>query len=450
MVIMLRVKIRGIYSTALTKFLQSKGYKVANLSEEMQERIQEDEKEADVVISDKDDKNGVIIVGADAKEIAELIRDSFDAVMNVYSVGDIYCGVIENFDQRTGIIEVNIGEKIGILNISDYYGFTRKGERVLVQIKHNSAKPLLTTKLRLFGNDLILIKGGFNNVSKYIRDEEERRRLISLANVEGWGILWKATAENKPAEVLLEEVKKLQKIESKIKIKFDECKEPQKIFEGMKYYIIDFGANSKLKLDKIREKVLKTIEGHHILKSGGYSLLVDFAEMVNGNVIDALNKTLKKAGPRVGWVYEIIHKKMDGKDIFIKGIVKEITEKEIVIERKVKRNGTYDGLEIPKEVGDKIITRIYPMEWKIVHEYYSKDGKLKGKYININTPVEVYPRFARYIDLEVDVIEKEGNRSLIDVELLEKAKNEGKISQQFHDYIMERANKILIGGDEVV
>ncbi len=450
MVIPLRVKIRGIYSTALTKFLQSKGYKVANLSEEMKERLEEEEKEADIVISDKEDKNGVIIVGSNAKEIAELLRDEFDAVMNIHSVGEIYCGIINKFDQRTGIIEVNLGDKIGIMNISDYYGFTRKGEKVLVQIKHNASKPLLTTKLRLFGNDLVLIKGGFNNVSKYIHDEEERRRLISLSNVEGWGILWKSTAENKPEEELLEEIRKLQKIEKKIKDKFDECTVPQKIHDGMKYYLIDFGANSKIKLDKIREKVLKTIEGHHILKSGGYSLLVDFAEMVNGNVISALNETLNKAGPRVGWVYEVIHKKMDGRDIIIKGVVKEVNDKEIVIERIVRRPGVYDGLNIPKEVGDKIITKIYPMGWKIIHEYYSKDGELKGKYININTPVEVFPRFSRYIDLEVDVIEKNSNRTLIDTELLEEAKNEGKISQRYYDYIMEKANKILIGGDEVV
>ncbi len=443
----MKIKIRGIYATALTKFFKDRGYEIVNLSEEMKKRMKEDGEEADTIISDQDDKNGVIVTGKNAKEISEIMRDEFDGVMNSYNIGDIYVGKIKRVDQRKGIIYVNIGEREGILYLNDYFGFTRIGEKILVQIKHNSRIPILTTKLRIFGDDAIIIKDGYNNVSRYIKDENEKERLIQIKKIDGWGILWKSTAENKPSELLINEINKLMKKEEEIKKKFEETDEPKKIADGMKYYTIEFGANSKIKLDKIRSLVINTIKGHHMLKSSNYGLLVDFAEKVGSNSIEALNETLKEVGPRKGMLYEILHKKMNGENIYMKGIIKEVNEKEITIKREFKPIGIYDGLEIPKEKGDYGITHIYPLSWFIVHEYFNREGELKGKYININTPVEVFPKFCRYIDLEVDLIEINGKRKMIDVEKLEEAKKEGKISQKYYDFIIQKANDLLIGGD---
>ena len=445
--IKLRVKIRGIYATALSKFLKDKGYEIVNLSEEMKKRIEGTNGSVDTVISDKEDKNGVIISGEHSKEISELLKENFDGVVNKYSVGDIYIGKIMNVNQREGIINVNIGDKEGILNLSDYFGFTKKGEKVLVQIKHNSRIPILTTKLRIFGDNAVIIKGGYNNVSKYIRDGEERERLINLKRIEGWGILWKSTAEGKGNDELIKEINKLIEKKEKIKEIFNSREEPGKIFNGMEYYVVDFGAEAKLKLDEVRSKVIRTIEGHHILKSGGFSLIVDFAEKINCDTTKALKEVIREIGPRVGMFYEIIQKKMDGRDIYIKGTITKINGEEITLKREIRYKGQYDGLDIPVENGDYAITHIYPMKWYLIHEYFSKDGNLKGKYININTPTEVFPKFARYIDLEVDVVEKEGKRKMIDLDKLEEVRNEGKISSGFYDLIMQKSNSILMGGD---
>ncbi len=42
-----------------------------------------------------------------------------------------------------------------------------------------------------------------------------------------------------------------------------------------------------------------------------------------------------------------------------------------------------------------------------------KRAVLKGEYCNVNTPVELYPYGARYLDLEVDVIRRPGEAPFI-------------------------------------
>ena len=445
--IKLRIKIRGIYATALSKFLKDKGYEIVNLSDEMKKRINGDNGNIDTVISDKEDKNGVIISGEHSNEISELLKNNFDGITNKYSIGDIYIGKITGVNQRDGTISIDIGSRNGILNLSDYFGFTKNGEKVLVQIKHNSKIPILTTKLRIFGDNAVIIKGGYNNVSKYISNGEERERLINLKRIEGWGILWKSTAEGKGSEELIKEINKLIEKKEKIKKIFETKDESGKIFSGMEYYVVDFGGEAKLKLDEIRNKVTRTIEGHHILKSGGFSLLVDFAEKINLDTTKALKEVIREIGPRVGMFYEIIQKKMNGRDIYVKGTITKVNEEEITMKRNIRYSGQYDGLDMPIEKGDYAITHIYPMKWYIIHEYFSKDGKLKGKYININTPTEVFPKFTRYIDLEVDIVEKDDKRKMIDIDKLDEVKKDGKISSEFYNFIMQKSNSILMGGD---
>jgi len=127
----------------------------------------------------------------------------------------------------------------------------------------------------------------------------------------------------------------------------------------------------------------------------------------------------------------------------MKGTVIKAEENEVLIRRNLRYGKFLDGLQINIDEGDYAITSIKPGSWTLTHKYFNKEGFQKGSYININTPIEVYPKFARYIDLEVDVIERNNKREIIDLEKLEEIKKIKAISQELYDKALEIANKIV-------
>ena len=78
------------------------------------------------------------------------------------------------------------------------------------------------------------------------------------------------------------------------------------------------------------------------------------------------------------------------------------------------------------------------------HSYYSKAGKLKGEYYNINTVVELYPYGARYVDLEIDLVRGTGAAPrIIDREELAVLVKEGLIGPQLARKAVEIAEELL-------
>jgi predicted RNA-binding protein associated with RNAse of E/G family len=101
-------------------------------------------------------------------------------------------------------------------------------------------------------------------------------------------------------------------------------------------------------------------------------------------------------------------------------------------------------LDVAKEAGDKAISETKIGEWWITTKYFSEGGELKGTYINLNTPVEVYPKAIRYVDLEVDVcISPNGAVKVLDMDKLEKALEKGIISQKIFETIKGKVEEIL-------
>lgn len=219
--------------------------------------------------------------------------------------------------------------------------------------------------------------------------------------------------------------------------------------KGTCTYFVDFGAQSKQKLDNLRKMVTPTITGHHFLKSGGYLILTEFIESMpdpdGEHIVSKLNKVLKAEGPRPGMRYDIIHKKPGNKDVIMTGIVEHADDKEVVVKRKLRPGGRLDGIGIEINEGDYALTIFQPNSWYLIHKYFNKEGFQKGTYINVNTPIEVYPRFARYIDLEVDVVEKNNKREIIDLDKLNQVLNAGIIKKELSDKALEVANQLLNG-----
>lgn len=98
--------------------------------------------------------------------------------------------------------------------------------------------------------------------------------------------------------------------------------------------------------------------------------------------------------------------------------------------------GFYDGLGVVKEAGDMAMSETKLGEWYITTNYFSRDSRWKGAYINISTPVEIYPQAIRYIDLEVDVcIRPDGETKIMDVDKLEKALEKGAVSTSLFEKV---------------
>jgi predicted RNA-binding protein associated with RNAse of E/G family len=450
----MKIKIRGIYTTALTHFLREAGFEICSPSKCINERInlEKCEEGADTIIYDKEDLNGVTINGKGADEVVDKLKKVFsDMSVKKTEAGAIYAGKIKSVGNNKNII-VDLGTEEGILDIQNYWGFLREGEKVLVQVKGTiSSKKVLSTQLRLFGDNIILIKEGFTKVSKHINSQNEIKRLKEIENKAGikdWGVLWKSLAEGKTDSELLQELNQLAQEEKTLKEKFGAAELPCLLKPGLCNYFIDFGASSKQKLDKIRSGIMNTIVGHHFLKSGGYSLLTDFAESLQGLdndvVLTKINAVLRKEGPQEKQFYHIIHKKPASRDVIMRGTIEKADENEIIIRRKLFSGGRLDGIGGTINEGDYAITRIVPNGRKVVHKYFSKEGAPKGVYININTPVEVYPTFTRYIDLEIDVIKKDNEKEIVDAEKLKRIVDEGVITKELADEAVKLANQIMM------
>ncbi len=213
---------------------------------------------------------------------------------------------------------------------------------------------------------------------------------------------------------------------------------------------IEFPGGSKDGLDATRSTVLPTIARHHrlrIIDSEGLEtaeakLQLDVAEKrrLEREFFDRkILLPLRKAG-----IARLEHVKASGKAVRPReGVLHQCKEDRIVI-RRTFSHGRYDGLDIPIEPGDYCLTDIRDGSWFVKHSYYSMRHKLKGEYYNINTPVEVYPFGARYIDLEIDVIRRPGEDPfLVDRERLALLKKGGIISDLLEARAVETAEKLM-------
>jgi hypothetical protein len=193
-------------------------------------------------------------------------------------------------------------------------------------------------------------------------------------------------------------------------------------------YDIEFPFLSKISLDRLRGRVLPTVEGHHrfrIIASEYVGLVEREVEKYphkKREMEEAMRKRLILDALEPGKDLEIEHVKPEGKVILLRGgrIASLSEDKREMLIRRSLRRGKYDGLGLIIEKGDYALTRVTEGDWVVKHSYFSAVGVLRGEYWNINTPVEFYPDRIRYIDLHVDVVAKGGGSpELIDKDQLD-------------------------------
>ncbi|MEM9450612.1 MAG: Rne/Rng family ribonuclease [Cyanobacteria bacterium P01_E01_bin.6] len=160
-------------------------------------------------------------------QIQELI-----VATGTYQVGDIYVGIVENVLPSIDAAFVNLGdlERNGFIHVSDLGPLKLKRtagsitellapqQKVLVQVMKEptgNKGPRLTGNVSLPGRYLVLMPYGRGvNLSRRIRNEQERNRLRALAILvkpAGMGLLVRTEAEGVPEEAIIEDLESLQK-----------------------------------------------------------------------------------------------------------------------------------------------------------------------------------------------------------------------------------------------
>ena len=459
------VRIRGIYSTALTKLFLDRGFGIAQPSNRIVERLglEKTYDEFDVDIYDKKDHHGVVLVGTKVEEIKRVLEEEFIDVFFrklPYQLYGVYKGIVVQRDEK--YVYVDIGSAIGTIPVRDLPR-AREGDELLVQVKKHNLLPQLSVTLTVPGDYAVLIPKPVGaqrhvKISRKIREQSERERLRILGlsiDLGEWGILWRTAAAYKDWNTLRDEVIRLSKLSDRLS-KADSYTAPSLIIEGRNIYEVEFGGGTKKKLDEIRNKVVPTVEGHHQLKAYDleFSFAVEIAEGILAKVPGQRTKVnqgfwealIDNKGPKKGWLFRLEHHKPDGQLIKIgPGEIQEVstTPLKIIFKRHLKPGKFYDGLDIPIELGDYVITEIESGKWWFVHRYYDKNGNLKGEYYNINTPVEIYPDRARYIDLEVDIVKwPDGKKEIIDREKLTEHYEEGTISEKLYRAVLRIVQEV--------
>lgn len=459
-------RVRGIYSTAITKLLLDNGFEIVQPSLTLKERFRLDGKmeSPDIDIYDRYDKQGVRVLGkAEAVQVFKsMLQNNFDdVVIHEWKVtaDGIYKGLIRQLDAETNSLLVDLGSVNGILYSEEFQN--PSVQQIIVQVepkRMGTKQPILTTEVKMAGKYAILIPGRQVKISRKILDWQKRSRLTQLGkelNLQEWGIIWRTSAADQPTEILKNEIVSLLKQSEEVMQKAEQVETPTVLWEGNHFIETEFPALSKKKLDEIRGVMAPTLDGHHFYKNCGrlISSAVDMAEKLlkegkpSNEVKELFQSTIEKEYPEVGSIIDIEHVKLDGRVFHLGEALIESLDNDsfaIKFKRTFTREGFYDGLRTRKESGDVAITETKIGEWYFKTQYFSKNGEAKGTYVNLNTPIELYPRSIRYVDLEIDVcMWPDGKIEVLDKEKFEHAMEEGLITRKLIETIREKLQEIM-------
>ncbi len=463
---MVRARVRGVYSTALTKLLLDHGFGIVQPSNTIKERfgLKECIESPDLDITDRRDRQGVQVFGkADSIDVLKSILQScFDDVITrrwTVALDGIYKGLIKGLDPTNHSVLIDIGLATGRVAGDEVSSPNLK--HVVVQVEKRGMRfkePALTTRIKIPGRYAVLTPNHQVMVSRRIRDWQKRSRLYQLGKELAplkWGVLWRTASADQPHDVLKGEINSLAKEGEAIMERAEKAEAPTTLWAGNYYMDVEFPALSKKRLDDLRRSITPTIDGHHYYKACGerVSSALEMAEELlergstPGQVEELFKQAIEAEYPAEGSVIEIEHVKLNGR-IFRLGKASveayDHHESTIRFSRVFEREGIYDGLETQKGPGDYAITEAKIGEWHLKTQYFSKDGRYKGTYINLNTPIELYPHGIRYVDLEVDVcIWPNGRVKALDEEKLEEAATKGLVTEKTVRAVREKLQEIM-------
>ena len=457
---MTTARVRGIYATAVTQLLTENGLEVVQASEPIRERFDDEfaTAPADVSIWTTRDRQGLEVSGdpeavaAVADELAALAIDTFRWEADV-SRGAVFDAEVREADGGSGAV-VDLGDgRRGYLKYDDVDGYVDSGNRYRVQIDEpappwDDDRPLVRPTLEVEGG-LCTLSRDRTGVSAAMSGESAEElvgmtELLSVDRPEGWGLRWQHAAADADLEAMTAALERAadraEALEDDLADAPADPGEPGRLAAPRRTEWLWFGRESRFALDEARREVETTMAGHHRTKAAdrAASAAVDFAEAVCDAPADdadafPFEAVSRQFGPTTGDRLEIGHGKPDGRLISLGyGDVTDWgADGTIALERSMRGGGTYDALGTSKEDGDVAVTKFREGRWWYPTTYRGEDGSTKGTYVNVCTPVELFPDRVRYVDLYVDVIRlPDGTVEVVDADELEAAVDDGLVSEE--------------------
>jgi len=440
------VRVRGIYATALTALLED----VVQASPPIRERFEEEfpVDPAGAVVGTTGDRQGVGVHGTDeavegvVSRLREVGRDTF-AWEAALARGGVYAGeVVETLDGGALVACDGDGTR-GFLPYSKTARHVDTGDRLRVQVTEPRApwrdgRPVLDTTVRVHGALASLVRGGATTTNA-----PELADILPTEPPDGWGIDWGRDADDADLAALSGAVDRLAERAGSIDEALSDIDPPADAapatyWAGDRSVYLWFGRESRFALDDHRRGMTTTMAGHHRIKAGrgSASEAVDFVEAVcddPGEGEFPFGAVTRQFGPQEGDSVSIGHGKPDGRcfDLGPGEVTACSADGEVTVRRKLTPGGTYDAIGGEIQPGDVAVTKFREGRWWYPTVYRGENGETRGTYVNVCTPVEVFPQGARYVDLHVDVVKyPDGTVERVDEDELAAAREAGNVSAE--------------------
>jgi len=474
----MRARVRGIYTTAVTQRLLDAGHAVAQASPPIRERFDREFgfAPADVAVDTTADRQGVECSG-DPDAVDAVREDLAGVAVDALSwtdpapKGAVFLAPVT--DALGSGAVVDLGDREAFLPFDDADDYVETGDVRRVQVVDPAPpwgedRPEVAEPLSV-RHGLVTLDRSRSGVSANVRGERATELvrsidLLGAAPPDGWGVRWQRAAADADLGALgdalaaaSDRARGLDALPAgdpddapvRLDTQLEDVPAPATAW-------VWFGRTARFALDDDRRAISTTMPGHHRVKAGSASAsdAVDFAEGVLAHATDGdwgtpaegddpdderfpFPAVVDAFGPRDGGTLTIEHGKPDGRCFTLgRGRVTDLDADagKLTVERDMTGGGTYDALGIPRESGDVAVTKLTEGKWWYPTVYRNEDGETKGTYVNVCTPVELFPDGARYVDLHVDVVRHaDGGVERVDDDELDAAVDAGHVTEALAD-----------------
>ena len=477
------VRVRGIYTTALTRLLLDAGHEVVDASPPIRRRFDAEfgNTPPDARVETTADRQGIGVHG-DPEAVASL-RDRLRGVgldalawSDPTPPGTVLDGEVTETLGGGAVVRLQVGgarsdgaddaTAEGYLPYGSVDDRVETGDAVRVRVDESAApwtdrRPELDGSLRAGGGLVALEPGSGTRVD--VRNDEAARELSGMLDLlgleppDGWRAVWKPPAVDAGTEALEAGLERAVAAAEGLDDAVDAAggigvlDDPtlvrdEPVASPNAGVWVWFGRESRFALDDRRREATATMPGHHRVKAGSAdaSAGVDLAEALCDPDPDAafpFGVVTDAFGPSEGDALRLEHGKPDGRLITLgEGTVTAVdADGSVTVEREMTGGGTYDGLGVAREAGDVAETSLKEGRWWYPTTYRGRDGTVRGTYVNVCTPVEVFPDAARYVDLHVDVVKRpDGQVERLDDDELREAEAAGEVPEP----LAEKARRV--------